>query len=83
MPLDVAKFVNWVWDNRQANGKQDQIEDLKPDLYPDHREQGLPHHCIRWQSATKLTQTYRDKNHGDTARARSRTWTDYLKGFEN
>src|SRR5574344_2164119 len=29
MPSDVAKFVNWVWDNRQASGKQDQIEDFK------------------------------------------------------
>lgn len=40
MPSDVAKFVNWLWDNRQASG-------------------GYLDYCIRWQSATKLTQTYR------------------------
>lgn len=57
MPSDVAKFVNWVWDNRQASG-------------------GYLNYCIRWQSATKLTQTYRDKMKAMLAR-QSNAWTDY------
>lgn len=83
MPSDVAKFVNWVWDNRQASGKQDQIEDFKNLIfYPIIANKGYLNYCIRWQSATKLTQTYRDKMKAMLAR-QINAWTDYLKGFEN
>lgn len=83
MPSDVAKFVNWVWDNRQASGKQDQIEDFKNLIfYPIIANGGYLNYCIRWQSATKLTQTYRDKMKAMLAR-QINAWTDYLKGFEN
>lgn len=53
----VAKFVNWVWDNRQASG-------------------GYLNYCIRWQNATKLTQTYRAKMKAMFAR-QINAWKDY------
>lgn len=83
MPSDIAKFVNWVWDNRQASGKQDQIEDFKNLIfYPIIANGGYLNYCVRWQSATKLTQTYRDKMKAMLAR-QINAWTNYLKGFEN
>ena len=59
MPSDVAKFVNWVWDNRQAGG-------------------GYLDYCIRWQNATKLTQSYRDKMKAMLA-LQINAWMDYSR----
>jgi len=83
MPSTVSKLVNWVWDYRQAAGKQDQIENFKNLIFYQIIENGgYLNYCVRWQSSTSLTQTYRDKILAMLNR-QINAWTDQLVGFEN
>jgi hypothetical protein len=83
MPNHIAPFINWVWDNRQANGKQDQVENFRNLIfYPIMANGGYLNYCIRWQSDVSLSPEQRDKIK-QMLELQINAWTDHLVNFEN
>lgn len=83
MPSSLATFVNWVWDNRQASGKMDDIVRSQNLLFHQIIEaKGNINYCVRWQSKNALSQSDRDKT-VKMISSQLNTWVKELQGYEN